>query len=332
MSTLQNGPRAATASDRLNADQPVGYGGAWLDAPLLTVTNRVSPEDRSQDELYEFSVDGQRRTFGRDDLACDIVIWTAHNGRDLGRVAGEIWRWGDELWLRNLSTTHELQLSVPGLPPDPPLRRRRDPNARGAACSIPAPSALITAPGGCLLEITQQHQPPAAAFTYGLSDPTMTVVPEVPDRFKPLAVALCEPLLHGGRLPAAYGELMTRLGATSLKSLRRQVDELCALYTDASPQLAQRVTLRRQRQNAVLDPVQEPVKDGSIYRFAPSTSEVEVPARPRGLSLPDYYEVALLLVRHYRITIDDLILLPSTTKPGEGSQQDRSDGSVNASD
>jgi hypothetical protein len=315
MEHAANGPRRRDASDRLAHDGFMGHGGERLDAPLLTVTNRVAAQDRSQDELYEFSTDGQIRTFGRDDQACDIVIWAAHNGRDLGRVAGEIWRWGDELWIRNLSTTHELQLTVPGLPPDPPLRRRRDPNARGSACSIPAPTATITAPGGCLLEVSQEHQPPAATFSYGLDEPTMTVVPEVPETFKALAVALCEPLLLGGRLPAAYGEVMTRLGASSLKALRRQVDELCALYTDASPQLAQRVNTRRERQQAALHPVAEPVKQGAIYRFDPTpTPDGESSQRPRGLSLPDYYEVAWLLVRHYRITADDLDVLPTDSR------------------
>src|SRR5690348_10229116 len=183
-----------------------------MDQPLFTVTNRVDPHDRRQDELFEFGADGQSRTFGRDHEACDIVIWPAHNGTSLARRAGEIWRWGDELWIRNLSTTHELGISTPGNPPEQPLRRRRDQAARGAACSIPAPFAIVTAPGGCLLEIRQdQHAYAGETLNYGLAEPTVAAVPEVPGEHRQLAAALCEPLLRGGRLPAAYAEVLARL-------------------------------------------------------------------------------------------------------------------------
>ena len=286
-----------------------------MGVPLLMVTNRVAPDDRSQDELYEFATDGQRRTFGRDDTACAIVIWSAHAGNDLGRVAGEIWRWGDELWLRNLSLSHEVLLTVPGQLSEPPLHRRRDAKARGAACSIPGPTALIIAPGGCLLEVIQDHQPSADTFSYGLPEPTGTGVPEVPEQLKPVAAALCEPLLLGGHLPAAYREIMTRLDEPSLKSVRRKVAALCRVYTSASPALTQHIHERLERQRAALGAA-KPVGGGEIYPFSDlSTDDATDRGRP-SLSLPDYYEVALLLVRQSRITIADLPLLPT---PGSSS-------------
>jgi hypothetical protein len=284
--------------------------------PLLTVTNVVDQSDPTQNEVYEFDIDGQRRTFGRDDTACDIVIWSAHNLRNLGRVAGEIWRWGDEMWVRNLATAHEIAILTPGNPPEQPLRPRRDESARGAACSVPAPLAVITAPDGCLLEVRQLHQPPVETFTYGLLDETITLVPDVPDHYRRLAAALCEPLLHGGRLPAAYGQVMNRLGVPSLRLLRGEVQRLCALYTDASAQLAYRVRQRQQRQKEALGPMPVPVRKGAIYDLEfPDEPPAAIAARARCLSLPDYYEVAVLLVRHYKVTVADLSLLPPLEAP-----------------
>lgn len=280
-------------------------------SPLLTVTNRAALDDRGQDELYEFTVDGQRRTFGRDHEACDIIIWQAHAGRELARVAGEIWRQDDELWVRNLATQHEIGLIVPGQPPEQPLRVRRA-GFRGPACSIPAPLASIVGPDGCLLEVQQIHAPLEHSYTYGLQETTVTVVPAVPEHLRVLAAALCEPLLRGHRLPAAYSELQARLSPMKQKTIRNQTDELCAHYTAASPQLAQRMADRRRRQEAAQAPMPQPVLRGAVYRYADADhgGEASAAGRRKGLSLPFYFEVAHLLVRHYRITEADLALLP----------------------
>src|SRR5690349_21031192 len=105
---------------------------------LLTVVYTDEP-----DETFEFRSEGQGVVFGRGD-GCDIVIWSAINGRELSRAAGRIWRMDDELWLRNLSTRHELYLDVPDSPAGPPLRPRHDTaDDLGPACSIPAPLAYI---------------------------------------------------------------------------------------------------------------------------------------------------------------------------------------------
>jgi hypothetical protein len=271
---------------------------------LLTVINRVSADDRTQDEIYEFTEDQHRRTFGRDDSVCDIVIWSAIAGQNLARVAGEIWRWGDQLWLRNLSTSHELDIVVPGQPPEPALRRRRDETVLGAACSLPEPHCTITAPGGCVLDVVQQHQPPPEAITYGLDDPTVKTVPEVPDHLRLVATALCEPLLLGHRLPAAYREVMTRTGEATQRVARRKIEELTSFYTAAVPELA----ARAQERKAIADNPGRPVRAGMIYGFAADATARSDPAR--ALALPAYYDVARLLVRHYRITPDDLGDLP----------------------
>jgi hypothetical protein len=114
---------------------------------------------------------------------------------------------------------------------------------------------------------------------------------------------------------------MARLSRPSLKALRRQIDELCRLYTGASPELAERVAQRKSRQEAELDPAPTPVRHGAIYHFDPAGPDVgdrnsaTTAVRPKSLSLPDYYEVAHLLVRHYRITKEDLALLPPSQEP-----------------
>jgi hypothetical protein len=270
---------------------------------LLTVTNRVSADDRTQDEIYEFTENHQVRTFGRDDSVCDIVIWSAITGQNLARVAGEIWRWGDQLWLRNLSTSHELDIVVPGQPPEPALRRRRDDSVLGAACSLPEPFCTITAPGGCVLDVVQQHQPRPEAISYGLDDPTVKSVPEVPEHLRLVATALCEPLLLGHRLPAAYREVMIRTGESTQRVARRKIEELTAFYTAAIPELAARAAERK----AGADAPVRPVRAGMIYDFEPDTTAAT--ERAKALALPAYYDVARLLVRHYRITPDDLAAL-----------------------
>jgi len=254
-----------------------------ITTPLLTVTYVAAPDDPRQNEVFEFFVDGQRRTFGRD-RSCDIVIWSAMNTQKLTRVAGEIWRSEGELWLRNLSTSHELFVTEPGQPAEEPLRRRPDRHARGYACSIPAPVATVTAPDGCRLDVHQLHQPSPAVLQPVDEDPTVSVVPDVPPQFRRLAAALCEPLLSGSVLPAAYREVMARIGQPSLKIVRNDVAHLCSVYTKADPRLARRVNERR-------------------------NANAHQARRLTGLTLPDYYEVALLLVRYQRITRDDVHLL-----------------------
>ncbi len=260
--------------------------------PVLVVINRVDPDDPTQDEVFSFVRDGERRRFGRDHVASEIVVWSAHNGTSLGRVAGEIWRMDDELWVRNVSLTHELEIVVEGAPPEPPLRPRRSETDRGQACSIPAPQATILGPDGCHLDVRQEVSPTPELFTYGLNEPTLRQVPPVPPEFHALAVAMCEPLLLGDRLPAPYARLMTVLGEPSLTRMRRHVQDLCEYYWAACPQLAERTHARQKLQA-------EPPRT--------ATSRMDDrPSRPRQFVLPYYQELAEALVRHHRVQRSDL--------------------------
>ena len=85
--------------------------------PMLNVHYLYEP-----DEVWTFPVEGERVTFGRDD-SCDITIFSAINGNALSRVAGRIWRMENELWVRNLSERHDLDVEVPGQAAGQPLRQ-----------------------------------------------------------------------------------------------------------------------------------------------------------------------------------------------------------------
>ncbi|MGL4177985.1 MAG: hypothetical protein ACRCSN_18150, partial [Dermatophilaceae bacterium] len=174
------------------------------------------------DEVYEFVAEGQGRFFGRDDDVCDIVVWSAITSTELSRVAGRIWRMDGELWVRNLSTVHELHVAAADGPPDPPLPPRRDEDDPGPARSVPAPLATVTAPGGCELVIRQSPRSTLQLPEIRALATTVNVVP-VPAPLRPVAAALCEPLLAGGQLPAAYAEVNNRAACGSLKRARNLV-------------------------------------------------------------------------------------------------------------
>ena len=273
--------------------------------PLLTVAYSGEP-----DVVFEFSDDGQSRRFGRDDVVCEIVIWSALNGSALSRVAGRIWRMDGELWLRNLSGRHELHLQMPGMPPEQPLRPRRDPQARGEARSIPGSLCTVSAPEGCELQVRQIREPDPQVLDFGLPDPTVSAVPPVPAALMPIAAALCEPLLRGAYLPASYRAVMARTGEPSLKTVRRLVGELCQYYTETAPALHHRVVERMLREQRQLGIAQDPQLRHGIWTFGqPSEggrSEDYELARRRALALPEYYEVARMLVSHYRVTTADV--------------------------
>jgi hypothetical protein len=289
--------------------------------PLLTVTYTGEP-----DVVFDFAREGVSRLFGRDDAVCDIVVWSGINGRDLSRVAGRIWRMDGELWLRNLSTTHELQLTLPGMPPEQPLRRRRDEHARGEARSIPAPLCTVTGPDGCELLVRQLTDPsPGEVFSYGLGTATAPRVPEVPADLKPVAAALCEPLLAGGYLPASDREVMARIGEPSLRRVRGLVGGLCLHYTDASPELRQRVVQRMLREREQLGLPRDPQLHRGVWTFGTGPDTASQPAgdvqeleanRRKALALPDYYEVAQLLVSHFRVTAADVTACLPTREVG----------------
>jgi len=265
----------------------------------------VSRPDHS--EIFEFRRERQRMTFGRDDQ-CDIVIPT--EGIDLSRLAGEVWREDDELWLRNLSYSHELWLDVPGQPPGEPMGIRHG-HHPGFARAVGAELAYVRGPRGCLL-ICQQTWPATDPAADRTAATTLRVSP-VPADLRPVAAALCEPLLDGGRLPAAYSEIVRRLAGPRLKQVRLLVDRLCRHYEDEVPELAARAAERRRRQEAELAVGTEPVLRNGVWVFpamAQPPDEEAQRVRRKALALPDYYEVAHLLVRRRLITGADVVALP----------------------
>ncbi|MFI5953310.1 FHA domain-containing protein [Cryptosporangium sp. NPDC051539] len=270
------------------------------------------------DEVFTFAHEGDRITFGRDD-DCDLIIFSAINGESLSRVAGRIWRYEGELWVRNLSEKHELWITQPGLPPLPPLPPR-DP-ARpdpGPAQSIPGDLAYIQGPDGCALVVAQQRVEPALPTV--LDDRPTTSMPPVPHELRPVAAALCEPLLRGKQLPASYEEVQRRLVNRSRKQIRDLVKRLCSRYLTEIPELRERVEARLRLEERELGLPATPsfVHKGVWYFGAAADPEDDVEIRRRrALALPDYYEVAHLLVRRRQITADDLHLLtPRAGLPG----------------
>jgi hypothetical protein len=277
--------------------------GVWMNGnALLTVTYTGEP-----DVVHEFTADGQRRTFGRSE-SCDIVIWSAINGVRLSALAGVVWRMDGELWLRNLSTVHDLYLEVPGMPPDPPLPPRPDRQARGAARSITGDLAFVRGPDGCDLRI-RQVIPPTADLAATDAAGLTARVPRIPRDLRRVALALCEPLFRGSQLPASYTQICARTGISSRKTVRNQVERLTALYFDEVPALRELVQARLDKEAARLGLAAAPMVRGGIVRFDPAEAElvdVAEAERRAALALPTYYEVAHLLVRRRVVREADL--------------------------
>lgn len=288
---------------------------------LLTVS--VSDEP---DEVYDFPHEGMSRLFGRDDSSCEIVIWSALRGTELSRVAGRIWRMDGELWVRNLSTRHELYLSRPGMPAEPPLPPRWDDGVDpGPARSVPAPVAYLLAPGGCDLVLRQR---PGPATLPTPSGELTARVPPIPPQLRTVAVALCEPLLSGGLLPAAYSEITARAGTGSVKRTRTLVGQLCALYLTEVPHLQERWEKRVRQEEAELElPAGLRLRRG-IWVLPDDVEPERHPEdlelrRRRALALPDYFEVAHLLVRRRLVTTAHLALLPEARRGADGAERVR---------
>jgi hypothetical protein len=257
-------------------------------------------------DVFEFRREHQKMTFGRDDQ-CDIVI--PATGNDLSRLAGVIWRAEGELWIRNLSCSHELEVALPGEAQVEPMRTRREDGADpGYARAVGADMAYVSARGALLL-IVHQGWPVDGAVESSLTSSATLRVSAVPDNLRAVAAALCEPLLDGGRLPAAYSAIVQRLHCPTLRQVRSQVEQLCKLYETEVPALAAKVAERRQRDEEELALTQPPILRNGVWVFpavARPTDGPTVRVRPRALVLPDYYEVAHLLVRRHLITEADV--------------------------
>lgn len=260
--------------------------------------------------VYEFTADGQGYVFGRDSDSCDIVIWSALNDPSLSRTAGRIWLMEGELWLRNLSLHHDLLIQVPGMPPEPYLPPRRQPAEPGPARSLPPDSCVLLGPGGCELIVHQalvygsEHR---AGLASSGSDEETIRLPPLPEHLHGVAAALCAPLLAGSRLPATYADIATELQISSHKRVRKLVADLCRLYAEAVPELAEHTRTRLAREESLMSAYarHEARLVAGVWRFeekhtdaaTDTVTDPEADDRRRALMLPDYYEVAHLLVR-----------------------------------
>jgi hypothetical protein len=256
------------------------------------------------DVVHTLVPGGPGLVFGRDPDVCDVVVWSALTRPTLSRRAGVIWLADGQLWLRNLSSGHDLLVVVPGQPPQGHLPPRTGPDDAGAARTLPARSCLVLGPAGCELVV----RPPGAAAVAAPddeSDVERTLVgPAVPGHLSAVADALCAPLLSGGTLPATYAQVCEQLGIESVKRVRSLVAELCDLYPDAAgDDAAGSWPARRAREealvSALLDHPAHRAPDGWRFDERPDPDGAAgAPARRRALALPDHYEVAHLLVRH----------------------------------
>ena len=202
-----------------------------MNPPLFTVSY--------DDEDYLFG-DGDRRRFGRDDDACAIPIWEEIRRTTVSKVAGELWCMDGEMWVRALSTAHELEVAGPDGPPQ--CLPVRVPGERGAARSVPVPTARISAPSTGTWFLTVRHHavavtPVDTSSAAGDVGGTTRLEP-VPVPLRLVAAALCRPVLTAGRPPASYDDVGRALGVTS-RQARRRIEELVSHYRGQLPELSE---------------------------------------------------------------------------------------------
>lgn len=163
---------------------------------------------------------GTRMRFGRDDETCQIPIWEQINGRALSKVAGELWCSDGQMWVRNLSTAHEVVVAGPPGTRVLPSRVGAEP---GHACSVPSPRGEVMAPSTGPWRLTIEAVQPVQS-----AGPTLRLE-NIPDPHRDAAEALCLPMLKGGTTPATYAEIAASTGWTE-RVARRRVEELCEHY------------------------------------------------------------------------------------------------------
>lgn len=190
------------------------------------------------EEDYLFG-DGDRRQFGRDDDVCAIPIWEEIRRTVVSKVAGELWCMDGEMWLRNLSTAHELEVAGHDGPPQYlPVRR---PGERGAARSIPVPTARIGAPstGTWSLAVRRLGTAQTVDGDDGPAPQAVTTrLGAVPAPLRMVAAALCRPVLTSGRAPASYDDVAKALGVTP-RQARRRIEELVGHYRGQVAELSE---------------------------------------------------------------------------------------------
>lgn len=163
-------------------------------------------------------------TFGRDDDACTIVIWECIRSNELSRVAGVLWCVGGDLWVRNLSSSHELAVHT-GAPPTYLSPRA---GGRGAACSL-GDGGTVGAPSTGIWRLSVERISPSAADTPRITENATVTLPRPPDALMSTAAAMCSPLLRSGGRAATYAEIAV-LTQVKNRTARDRVDRLLAFY------------------------------------------------------------------------------------------------------
>ncbi len=285
--------------------EPIG-----ADIGDIQVLNMSEP-----DEPIVFATDGEARLFGRDDDVCDIVIWSALTDPGLSRVAGRLWRVDGELWVRNLSSHHDLAVLTLGQPAGPPLLPRRGAWGNGDARCLPIGTTVILGPGGLELVVTHsEHAAPVVEHEHhheGSSNaPQTRALPEVPSHLMDIAIALCEPLLLGGPMPATYRQVGQRLGIESHKRVRLLIDHLCERYEEDAFASHLHPWAHRRQDSARGLSAGAPTLVNGVWRFPKDTAEPEPAPGGGDLPVPRYVYVAQLLVRRGLVRERDLGRLP----------------------
>ena len=248
------------------------------------------------EETYDLR-EGDRRRFGRDDAQVEIPIWSAIHTNRLSRVAGELWCQDGQVWLRNLSTAHELELVLAWGPPLEPLPRRDPGEPVGPATSRGRRHGSGVRTGSTCT--CGSGARPGTSSERGAQRSATRAAPPVPDELRPVAAALCEPLLLGGPTPATYTLVAQRLGLTRKGAILR-VEKLLAHYEEHLPGVQGRARERALRTEPQL-------VDGRW--LLPDDTE---PVRGGGpVELPLYHELGVLLVRRRLVVPADLELLPA---------------------
>jgi hypothetical protein len=219
-------PASLGRRDSGRAGAPPAAGSAGKQSSALFLV------EYADDDPYLFW-NGTRMQFGRDDEVCQIPIWEQIRDRALSKVAGELWCNGEQMWVRNLSTAHELVVADHSGRLVLPARADNDP---GHACSVPAPRGTVSAPstGSWTLTVTRMTMDDAEPVPHVEKIPVAGEtlrVENIPERHREAAEALCAPLLAGGSAPATYAEVAARMGWTE-RVARRRVEALCAHYRE----------------------------------------------------------------------------------------------------
>lgn len=216
-------------------------------ADVIFVVTYLPPPPQRGSESY-WARPGESATFGRDFDRADIVLFDEVNSpeRLTSRTAGELWvapSGGstpsgprNQLWVRNLSRRHPILVHGQNAPITLPPRVG---DAEGYACSVPSDSE-ISAPtaGSWSLQIRPAHPRAHGVVGFGAGsgvagddEQQTTDVPRPPEKWLPVVVAMCAPLLQGEHTVASLQQLATGTGL-KYATVRDHITRTLAYYRE----------------------------------------------------------------------------------------------------